>query len=340
MHLAFDGERGLREGILIVLRAGVHDLERTDGRVIGEEAACAQCLTHERRHHVPVVAEIDLQGATAALGLGGVVVVADEGGVAQGLARRARPRRERTIAVDDACIDIGAGDIIDVAGIVLVPADETYGRDRRERDIDESFGLPALSTAVGNRIAGQIVARFELGRVRLVADDADGARFRTCTVQGALRSFQHFYPLDVIHMHVDRAVDRRHRLLVEIRADGRLRTGMVAILAAVDAAHVDVRRADAVAALPDALDGGDAGQVFDVIVQVGNIELLDLLCSDRLDAHRHVLQVLRHFLRGDGDLFERIGARGLRRGGGLGMHHGHAAREDCRNGGSERQSAQ
>ena len=54
---------------------------------------------------------------------------------------------------------------------------------------------------------------------------------------------------DVVDMHVERAVDRRDRLLVEIDADARLRARMIAVPAADDAAHVDVEVPGAVAAL-------------------------------------------------------------------------------------------
>jgi hypothetical protein len=110
---------------------------------------------------------------------------------------------------------------------------------------------------------------------------------------------------------------------------------MVAVLAADDAAHIDVGRADTVAALAQALDRGDAGQVLHIIVEVHDIELLELLLADRLDADRNVLQVFSHLLRGDHDLFEGTGIGLGRR-----VHHRSAGGEDRRDGGSERQLAQ
>src|SRR5271170_2646010 len=121
---------------------------------------------------------------------------------------------------------------------MLIPGDETHRGPWRERDVDESLGRPALS-AVSDRLAAEVVAGFELARVRLVGNDADGTRLRTRAIQRALRAFEHLDPLNVVHMHVNGAVDGRHRLLVEVGADGGLRAGMVAVLAAVDSAHVD-----------------------------------------------------------------------------------------------------
>ena len=46
----------------------------------------------------------------------------------------------------------------------------------------------------------------------------------------------------------------------------------------------------------------------DVGVEIHDVELLELLGADGLDADRHVLQILRHLLRGDHDLFERAAA--------------------------------
>ena len=64
-------------------------------------------------------------------------------------------------------------------------------------------------------------------------------------------------------MDVERAVDGGHRLLIEIGADARLRTGVVFVGAADHAAHVDVRRAGlTVAALPLAAHQEMLGEYF------------------------------------------------------------------------------
>ncbi len=48
---------------------------------------------------------------------------------------------------------------------------------------------------------------------------------------------------DVVQVHVERALDRRDRLLVQVDADARQRAGVVAVAAARHAAHVDLREA-------------------------------------------------------------------------------------------------
>src|SRR5579871_228119 len=109
---------------------------------------------------------------------------------------------------------------------------------------------------------------------------------------------------------------------------------MIAVLARVDTAHVDVRRADTVAALADALDGRDARQILDIGVEVYDVELLELLGAERLDADRHVLQVLRHLLRRDHDLLEGVACSRVR------MYERRAAGKDCGDGRGERQPAE
>ena len=54
---------------------------------------------------------------------------------------------------------------------------------------------------------------------------------RARAVQRALRTRQRFDARDVVHVDVERALDRGDGLLVEILADARLRTGVVAVVA-------------------------------------------------------------------------------------------------------------
>src|SRR5579864_9411172 len=119
-------------------------------------------------------------------------------------------------------------------------------------------------------------------------------------------------------MDVGRAVDRRDRHLVYVGTDARLRGRVVTILAAHDAAHIHVRRADTGAALAESLYGRDAREVLDVVVDIGDVQLLELVGAQSLDADRHVLQVLRALLRRDDDLLETTGL-GRTRLGGLGL---------------------
>ena len=105
-------------------------------------------------------------------------------------------------------------------------------------------------------------------------------------------------------------------MLIQIRTDARLRTGVVAVAAADHAAHVDVRVAGLpVAALTLAARVGNARRILHVVVEIDDVQLLELLAVEHLDADRHVLQVLDALLRRDDDLLEpgaRTG-RGVRR---------------------------
>ena len=73
---------------------------------------------------------------------------------------------------------------------------------------------------------------------------------------------------------------------------------MVAVVAAADAAHEHAREA-----WTDGLIR-HARQEFHVVVEARDVELLRALGADRLDAQRHVLQILGALVRGDDDLFE------------------------------------
>ena len=157
---------------------------------------------------------------------------------------------------------------------------------------------------MSHRVAAEVVGGGEVRGVGLVGDDADGARFRACAVEGALRALQHFDARDVVDVNVDGAVDGRDRLLVQIGADGRLRGRVVAVLPAHHAAHVHVRGADAGTALAEALHRRHPGEVFDVVVDVLDVELLELLGGECLDADRHVLQILGALLCRYHDLLE------------------------------------
>ena len=140
------------------------------------------------------VAEVDLEGTAAALGVHGVVVVPDGSRIAdrasadraRGRAGRDRrikgrlavPGREGAYSVDDTRTGIGAVDVVDVSGVLLVPADEAHRGVAGQRDVDESLELIALAAMI-DRVAFQVVAAGERLRIGLVGDDADGARFRT-----------------------------------------------------------------------------------------------------------------------------------------------------------------
>ena len=148
-------------------------------------------------------------------------------------------------------------------------------------------------------MAGAVEAKAVAGLVAagigLVGDDADRAGLRTGTVQGALRTGQHLDARDVVDVDVERALDRRHRLLVEVDADARQRPGMVAVAAAGDATHVDLRKARTETLV------GHGGQELHVVLEIRDVEFAQLFVAEHLDADRHVLQVFGALLRGHRD---------------------------------------
>ena len=158
-------------------------------------------------------------------------------------------------------------------------------------------------------IALHVHARAELGRVGFVGDDAHRARLGACAVERALRALEDLDALNVVDVNVDVAVDGRDRLLVEVLADARLRARMVRP-AARDTADVDVGLARlAVPTLPLTAHVGDARRELHVVVDSGDVELIELRGVEHLDADRHVLQVLDALLRGHHDFLEAAGCR-------------------------------
>src|SRR5258708_15944035 len=201
--LSLDSQRRLHESVIGTLWAEVGDLKVAAPRVVTKEAAGAHRLTHNGGRHRPVVVEIDFERHSPALGLDGVVVVLDVRGIADsagthrsdGRTRRhvcgtrnrrvipgagglAGPGWKRAHAVLDARVLVGSRDVVDVAGIVLVPANEADRRKGRQRYVDKDLRLPAR-TAVIHAVALDIGTGRKLAGVRLVGDDADRTGFGT-----------------------------------------------------------------------------------------------------------------------------------------------------------------
>ncbi len=160
-------------------------------------------------------------------------------------------------------------------------------------------------------VALDLVAGAEGPELGLVGDDPEGAGLGACAVEGALRTDQGLDPGDVVDMDVEGAADGGDRLLVQIDADAGQGAGVVAIVAADDAAHVDV--ADPRRAARGARDAGaregHARQELLIVVEVRDVQLLQLRAVEQLDAHRHPLNVLLTLLRGDHQLV--VGRRAL-----------------------------
>ena len=254
--------------------------------VVGEEAFGLLALAHHGGGDGPVLAQIDAEREAGTDGVDFVVVVAGAVGV----------------VLDDARGRVGAFgiDVVDVAGVALLPADQADGRVLGHRHVDEALGHVA-DAAVLHRVQLQPVAGREVGRVGLAGDQLDRAGLRAGAVQRALRAGQRFHALQVVDVQVQRALDGGDRLLVQIDAHAGQRGGVVAVAAAGHAAHVDLAEAGAA--------GRDrhAGQQLGVVLEVVDLQLVELLGADHVEADRHVLRILGALLRGDGDGVERGG---------------------------------
>ena len=207
--------------------------------------------------------------------------------------------------------------VVDPARVLAVPAHDPDRGLLPDRHVDEALGDVARIVPV-DHVAFEPVTGVEPRGIGLVRDDADRARLRARAVQRALRTGQRLDPRDVVHVDVEVALDRRDRLLVQVHADAGHRRDGLAVAAGRDAAHVHGREAGAGAvAATGTRRHGHARQHLHVVPEIVDVQLLELLGAERLDADRHVLHVLRALLRGDDDLFELL----LR-------HHGLARKRD------------
>ena len=260
------------------------DLKVADLLVVAVRAVAPGLLVHDRRRHRPVVVELDLERGASTVDVGVVIVLLHELRVVDADAARLRQEAAR------------ARHIVDEARVAFVPADHAQRGDARQRQVDHALGL-AADAALADGVQLAVGLAVEAGGVGLVGDDADRARLGRCAVERALRPRQALDPRDVVDVDVEVAADRRHRLLVEIHADRGQRARVVAVAAARDAAHVD----DVGARIAAERLEGDRRQLLDVALEVADVEVLQLLRAERLDADRHVLQVLSALLRGHDD---------------------------------------
>ena len=165
-----------------------------------------------------------------------------------------------------------------------------------DRQVDHAFEL-AAHAAVSDRVELAIDAAGGDAKLGLVGDDADRAGFARRAVERALRAGEALDAGDVVDVDVERSADRRDRLLVEIGADRRQRAGVVAVAAA------SRRRACRRSCTPGC--GGleaDRRQLLGIILEVRDVQLVEPPRADRLDADRHVLEILLALGRGDDDL--------------------------------------
>ena len=303
-QLALDRQRCLDEAIAAIFGEEVLDLQVAYLRVIPIGAVAARFLVDRVGRDRPVLVEIDLERGAAAPDVGVVIVVLHERAVVHHHAALAgRARRRRRLRQEAAA----AEHIVDIASIMLVETDQAERRHLVDRQVQHAFQL-AADAALLHRVQLGIDTAIGALVIRLVGDDADRAGLGRGAVQRALWARQALDPGDVIDMHVEIAADRGDRLLVEIHADRGQRARMVAVAARGDAAHIDdvgPRRA------AQRLER-NRGQLLHIVLEVADVQLVELLGAERLDADGDVLQALAALLRGDDDL---VGVAGGRRGG-------------------------
>src|SRR5690606_880498 len=112
-ELAFDRQRGLDPFVLAVLRIVLDDLQLVVDRraaLLREHAVRLGYLPHHGRADGPALVEVDPERDARAVSIDVVVVLFDEGRVVLGDARGR--------------IGPAAGDIVDIAGALAVPADD------------------------------------------------------------------------------------------------------------------------------------------------------------------------------------------------------------------------
>src|SRR5213082_1148338 len=270
-----------------------------DARIREGGAVLPGALPHESRRQSPVVVEIDPERCAATVCIGGVEPLPRLYG--RGLAARGRRTEVRQAAV--ARVADGAGDVVDVAAVALRPADQTDRRAAADGDVHEALG--DVATLAAQRVTREIVTGLEGGGIRLVGDDAHRAGLRARAVQRALRTGERLHALDVVDVDVERTLDGRDRLLIQVHADARQRAGVVGVVAAGDSAHVDLGETRAAGLV------GDARQELHVVIEVLHPELLQPRGAEGRDTDRHVLEIFGALLGRHHDLFEASGAAGL-----------------------------
>ena len=315
-HTTVDGEGGLVPVVLQPVVAELLDLQIAHVRLIVEHAVGLQALVHVHEVHRPVVVELVGQPDAAAGVVGVVIVLLDEGVVVDDRPRRrvvgaARAVRDALAGLDRAndqkrvafrqlagFADVaveghleGAGDVADVAALI-VREDREAGRELvlDDRDVHEGAGRRARIRAATAGVAG-VEARMEVFQVRLVGDVADGAAHGAGAEEGALRSGQHFDPLQVDGVDVEVAARDRARRVIEVQRDVRLRTGGAEDLQAGgvggQAADVDGRGARSVGR------SAHVRQEFNQLLEVGDAQLAERFTAQRLDGQR---DLVRRFL--------------------------------------------
>ena len=142
-----------------------------------------------------------MQRGASAINLEVVIIFLDESVIVDGEATRLRQEAAR------------ARNIVDIAGIAAVEADDPQRHRFRQRRIDHAL-YPPTDAAVLDRVDFPIDAAREFGGIGPVGDDADSARLRRRAIKRTLWAGEALDAGDVIDMHVERPANGGNRLLV------------------------------------------------------------------------------------------------------------------------------
>ena len=300
-------------------------LQRRAVRSIGlliEHARGVHVLERLRDQHVPVIVDLVQRLNAHALVVNRVDGICDHRGVAE---RRAAGRHlagrcpagatigtsGRIVRIVDADV-VGAAreggrHVVDVATAVIVVDHRTHRHgvfDQRQVQHRSHIGIRIA-------VRGPAVAALDaaLGDVelRLVGNVADHAGLGAGAEQRSLRALEYLDAIQIGGVDVEVAIWQLRGLVVQVDGDVRPQAGRGAALAGLgagtQAAHENLILARPVARR------GDVRQVLDVVIEGGDVQLLQRLLGQGLHRDRHVLHVLRAPLRGDGDLGQHVGAR-------------------------------
>ena len=150
--------------------------------------------------------------------------------------------------------------------------------------------------------------------VWLVRDELNCARHGACTIERALRTSERLNARHVVHMNIQRTLNGRDGLFIQIHADGRLRGGVIGVFARGNCAEENLRKA-----------GGRCldchrRQIFHIIRKFLNLKLVQLFRANGLDRHGNILEAFFPLLSGDDDFIIRVFGRILRKGNGRNQH--------------------
>jgi hypothetical protein len=173
----------------------------------------------------------------------------------------------------------------------------------RHREVIRAAKVEAVRRAEGHLDGARVIA------ARFTRDQADGAAEAVLAEQRALRAAQHLDALEV--EQVDGATGQGAVVdVVDVHTDAGV--GGVDVFRGLHAAHADLRRGSAEAALrTDARVRYHQAQILDIVQALAFEEIP----RHRGDGERRVLQVLAAELRRDDDLLEALltaACRGLR----------------------------